>query len=54
METEHTKVEIERQRDEATAMMTESQTQFPHSSYEDGVAAALDWILGEESDGPMD
>ncbi len=44
---------IEAQHCEAVLWTSEGRTQYPGSSYEDGVAAALAWILGESEDAPI-
>lgn len=54
MQIKRDKEDIEAQHSEALVWTADGATQFPAMSYEDGVAAALGWILGETDDGPMD
>ena len=49
-----TKQEIEMQLDEAIAQVAEDSTLYPAMTYEQGVEAALRWILGETEDPPME
>ena len=44
---------VEQQYDEAIVWTSEGRTQYPSSTYEDGVAAALSWVLGESEDPPI-
>lgn len=47
------KDDIEQQHTEALVWTSEGRTQYPGSSYEDGVKAALGWVLGEEDEAPI-
>jgi hypothetical protein len=49
-----TEQEIREQMDEAGVLTCESKTKVPGMSYEEGVEAALRWVLGESDDKPMD
>ena len=47
------KSEIEDMASEAAARSME-RTQFPSMSYEEGVSAALDWVLGNVEESPLE
>lgn len=44
---------VEAQRDEAMVFVAEGVTQYPGMSYEAGIHAALEWVLGETEDAPI-
>lgn len=44
----------EEQRDEALAVSAEGGTRYAGMTYEDGVAAALNWLLAETPEPPME
>lgn len=41
-------------RDEAMLLAIEGKSKWPGMSYEQGVEAALDWVLGERDESPME
>jgi hypothetical protein len=51
-ETERTEEEIQKQYD--LACKTDGYSRWPSMSYESGVMAALDWILGVVDDVPVE
>lgn len=46
--------EVADQRDIALLSANEGTTRFPGMTYEEGVAAALTWVLGEEDIKPLE
>lgn len=46
--------QIEEMYDEAVVLAAEGQNPYPGSTYVDGVRAALDWVLGEGGEPPLE
>lgn len=46
--------QIEDVRDLALDYTTENRTKFPGMTYEEGVEAALSWVMGESSENPLE
>ena len=46
--------EIRDQIDKATEQIDKGGTKWRGETYEDGVYAALSWVLGEQAEGPME
>lgn len=49
-----TEAEIRQQLNEAEANVLLGRTEFRGNTYEDGVTAALGWVLGDDDTAPMD
>lgn len=45
--------EIEQQEGEAGARVAAGRSDYPGMTYEEGVSAALRWVLGRDEDPPM-
>lgn len=45
---------IEDQRTAAEVIASEGRTRYPSMTYEQGVRDALQWVLGEAEEGPME
>lgn len=52
--TKRTESEIREQIHKALDNMDEGSSIFPGLTYEDGVQASLDWVLGEQDEEPME
>jgi hypothetical protein len=46
--------QVEEMYDEATVLSAEGQNPYPAMTYVDGVKAALDWVLGEGAEPPLE
>lgn len=46
--------EINTVRDKASEQIGEGGSAYPAMTYEDGILAALDWVLGHQDDAPLD
>lgn len=45
---------VQQQLDEATVWTSQGITQYRAMTYEDGVASALRWVLGEQEEPPIE
>lgn len=53
-EIKRTQAEIDEQLNLAADQEMEGRSKFPSMKYEEGVSAAIRWLIGDENDAPMD